>query len=64
MMSGCCAKRRCDLAAVGAGSAGFAGAERVALIGQGTIGGSCYWNCRRVGFGPWYCRVNAWRFCS
>ncbi len=47
-MSDCCAERRYDLAVVGAGSAGFAaaiaGAERgasVALIGQGTIGGTC-----------------------
>jgi mercuric reductase len=47
-MSDCCAEQRYDLAVVGAGSAGFAaaiaGAEcgaRVALIGQGTIGGTC-----------------------
>jgi hypothetical protein len=27
-------------------------------------GGSCYWNCRRSGYGPGYCRAYAYNFCD
>jgi hypothetical protein len=27
-------------------------------------GGSCYWNCRRSGYGPGYCRAYASNFCD
>jgi hypothetical protein len=34
------------------------------LVGFGLYeGGSCYWNCREQGYGPGYCRVNAYDFC-
>ncbi len=48
MVHDCCAPRGFDLAVIGAGSAGFSaaitaaeGGRRVALIGHGTIGGTC-----------------------
>jgi hypothetical protein len=25
---------------------------------------SCYWNCRSEGYGPTYCRINAWEYCN
>jgi hypothetical protein len=25
--------------------------------------GSCYWNCRAEGYGPGFCRANAWEYC-
>jgi hypothetical protein len=27
-------------------------------------GGSCYWNCRAEGYGPGFCRANAWEYCG
>jgi hypothetical protein len=27
-------------------------------------GGSCYWNCRSLGYGPGYCRAYAWEYCD
>ncbi|MBI4725159.1 MAG: hypothetical protein HY765_09320 [Rhodomicrobium sp.] len=26
--------------------------------------GSCYWNCRNLGYGPGYCRAYAYNFCD
>jgi hypothetical protein len=59
---------------IGAGRAGHAfrhgrGFARGPFIGFWDYGpyydgGSCYWNCRESGYGPAYCRANAWEFCG
>jgi hypothetical protein len=45
---------------------GFFGGPYIGFWDYGPYydGGSCYWNCRESGYGPAYCRANAWEFCG
>lgn len=44
---------------------GFFGGPYIGFwdYGPNYDGGSCYWSCRESGYGPAYCRANAWEFC-